>query len=947
MNLGYSAPWRRGNGFVRAGFSCMTIAIAIAAAPAVCLAANKLDSSNKTAPRVQFDKRFLNLGQGSQPLSDVDLDMFGASNSVVAGHYLVNVVFNGRSLGLTPIDFESVTADVPARACITPSLLAAWGVNLDALPDGTASARCVDLATSVPSASIYFDQSAQRIEVSVPQAVLARRARDSFDGESVTKANHGIDAAMLDYRFGASSGNIRNDGAPSRRVSQQFLGLGSGINLGNWRLRQFTTYNHTGTSFAPASDSVYDKSNASPWRAVSTSAQRDIESLNGQLLVGEAQTPGEVMESIGFRGAQLASDAAMLPDSQQGFAPTVRGFAQTQAKVSIRQHGYSIYTTYVAPGEFIIDDLYPTGGSGDLQVTVTEANGRETSFTQPYASVPTLLREGAWRYNIAAGQFRSGDAEEGGATFLQGTLVRGLGKDVTAFGGTLVSPIQRTMMLGIGRNIPWLGAASVDLTRSQTFTPDSFTGYSTRWLYARTFVDTFMPGSTAVRMSGYRHSSEGFRTFAQAVSMNEELPATRSSDADRIRARKNEWQLELVQQMGAVGSMNFSVHAQRYWATDRIDRFVQMGWTSSWGVAQYSVFLSAGRDHGDRVIGPKFFDLAVSVSMPLDAIFGGTLQATAASAEPSIGNGFGGLAHSQLNYTVASQKDGPVSHRASVFGNLLDDRSVSYALGTSIDSSSSASQGSQGARGSRASPASNASVSLQRRAGVVDASWSQSKNYSQGTIGANGSVVLHSGGVTFAQGLGETIGIASTSGIGNIGFDNLPGTTTDDEGYAVLPYLAAFRTNRIALRTRDLAGNVEVKSAVAQVHPSRGAVVPLNFEVTRGYRILFTLIDTRGLSIPFGAVIENESGQEIAVVGPEGQAFVMAETLSGSFRVRWGDARQKACVLPYSIEANEEAEHGVAIHLLDGICSPAGADRGHTKRQELTPSPSGSNVAAR
>jgi outer membrane usher protein len=53
---------------------------------------------------------------------------------------------------------------------------------------------------------------------------------------------------------------------------------------------------------------------------------------------------------VQFRGAQLASDDNMLPDSLRGFAPIIRGIAQSNAQVTIKQNGYTIYQSYVARG---------------------------------------------------------------------------------------------------------------------------------------------------------------------------------------------------------------------------------------------------------------------------------------------------------------------------------------------------------------------------------------------------------------------------------------------------------------------------------------------------------------------------------------------------------------------------------------------------------------------
>ncbi|ESE43197.1 fimbrial biogenesis outer membrane usher protein [Shewanella decolorationis S12] len=78
----------------------------------------------------------------------------------------------------------------------------------------------------------------------------------------------------------------------------------------------------------------------------------------------------------------------MLPDSQRGYAPVVRGLANSTAKVVIKQNGIAIYQTTVAAGPFVINDLYPTSYEGDLIVEVTEADGKISDFTVPFSAVP-------------------------------------------------------------------------------------------------------------------------------------------------------------------------------------------------------------------------------------------------------------------------------------------------------------------------------------------------------------------------------------------------------------------------------------------------------------------------------------------------------------------------------------------------------------------------------
>ncbi|WP_312828029.1 fimbria/pilus outer membrane usher protein, partial [Escherichia coli] len=75
--------------------------------------------------------------------------------------------------------------------------------------------------------------------------------------------------------------------------------------------------------------------------------------------------------------------------------------------IEVRQNQQLIYSSTVSPGSFVIDDLYPTGYGGDLEVSVIEADGRRREFKVPFGSVPQMLREGVSRYSLTAGQVRN------------------------------------------------------------------------------------------------------------------------------------------------------------------------------------------------------------------------------------------------------------------------------------------------------------------------------------------------------------------------------------------------------------------------------------------------------------------------------------------------------------------------------------------------------------
>src|SRR5690606_36488763 len=142
---------------------------------------------------------------------------------------------------------------------------------------------------------------------------------------------------------------------------------------------------------------TYDKSAGTHYQSIQTFVQRSLAPIKGQLTAGEFYTDGAVLECVGLAGIGVSSDDRMYPESQRGYAPIVRGIANSNARVSIRQNGNVIYETTVAPGAFEIDDLYSTGYGGDLEVVVTEADGSEHISRVPFSAPVNALRAGTTR----------------------------------------------------------------------------------------------------------------------------------------------------------------------------------------------------------------------------------------------------------------------------------------------------------------------------------------------------------------------------------------------------------------------------------------------------------------------------------------------------------------------------------------------------------------------
>ncbi|MBN3819037.1 fimbrial biogenesis outer membrane usher protein, partial [Paraburkholderia sp. Se-20369] len=341
-----------------------------------------------------FNPAFLAFGNTQ---ADVDLDVFAEANVLLPGVHPVEVSVNGDASGTHDVRFERDERDGQGHAvrpCLTTAQLDAFGVNLAAFPRlAEAGANddplaCVDPRDAMPDAAVTVDPDRQALSLTVPQAKMKRVPRGSVDP---SRWDAGINALRFDYRFNAAQ--RRYSDGPSGDATEAYGSVRAGLNLGAWRLRGSAMVNRSAAGLQT--------------QFMNTYLERDIPAWRSRVTLGDSFTSDTVFDSVAFQGVQLASDDTMQPDSQRGYAPVVRGIAQSHAKVEIRQNGYLIYNSYVPPGPFEIDDLYAIASQADLEVTIVEADGQQRSFIQPSASIPTLLRQNAWSYRAAAGRLRA------------------------------------------------------------------------------------------------------------------------------------------------------------------------------------------------------------------------------------------------------------------------------------------------------------------------------------------------------------------------------------------------------------------------------------------------------------------------------------------------------------------------------------------------------------
>lgn len=807
----------------------------------------------------QFNTSFI---RGNENAAQVAA--LSGSDDILPGSYPFDVFLNGQRIDHRDIEFKKLAPDQPIVPCLTALAYRGYGIKLSdrQVQDPTG---CFALNKEVQGAQLSHDAALQRMDIEVPQLFLEPRAQGSI---SPKVYDQGVNAAFINYNFNGSHNRYGHQQA-DKSSDYSFLSLNNGINVGSWRLR-----NNSTLSQQSGAGSSFDN--------ISTWAETDIVPWRSRLIIGQTNTNSNVFDSIQFRGAQLSSANDMLAESLRGYAPVVRGVALTAARVEVRQNGYTIYSTNVPPGPFALTDIYPSSLSGNLDVTITEANGSKSSFTLPFSSVPNMLREGIWDYQLTAGKYHDGTTHYQ-PSFVQGTLSRGMTYDVTPYGGLMVAQNYRSAVAGLGKNMGRWGAVSFDASYSDTdlANGDSKQGQSVRFLYSKSLSDL----GTEFRIAGYRYSTSGYYDFSDAVAERDSYESgtyrneyydendyrnlgvpgwaesrRRTTYTDKFGNKRQRVELSINQRMGASSTLYANVSNQSYWGGSSEDRTVQAGFNSSYKNTSYGIFYQDSRSN----YGYKDRSVNVTVSVPFSFFSKESSDMTA-------------------SFNVGHSEQSGNTYSSGLSGTALDDDRLNYVVQTGHDEYSG--------------QTSSANIGYQGNKGLINAGYSYSNDYQQTTLGVSGGIVAHARGLTLTQPLQSTFVLIEAENAKGVRLENQPGVEIDSSGYAVMTSATPYRHNRIALRTEDIGSGLDIPLAARDVVPTRGAIPRVTFETHSGQSLLVHSTMSDGNSPPLGANIFSATGKNSGTVGTNGDIYISGASTGDLLLVKWGAGINETCSL--------------------------------------------------
>ncbi|MCA7925846.1 fimbrial biogenesis outer membrane usher protein [Burkholderia cenocepacia] len=829
------------------------------AASACAVEASVAPADSFQVAQVQFNDTLMMKPRGQQ----LDLERFAKGNPVPAGEYLVDLYVNQTWTGRSTVRFDAPTGAVSATPCFDRSLVSRLGLDDQTLTDSARaelarvqSGECTDIDKLVAGATVEFDMSELRLNVSIPQASLLRNPRGYVSPELW---DSGVPSATLKY-----DANVFRNMSSGYDSTQAYVGLNAGANVGNWHFR------HNGS---------YSAQSRGPnrYRSLNTYMQRDLPAWRSQLKVGETYTDGTLFDSVGMRGATLETDDRMLPDSMRGYAPMIRGVATSNAHVEVSQNGSLLYETNVAPGPFEVNDLYATGYGGNLLVTVTEADGRKHSFTVPYAAIVQALRPGISRFGIAIGQLRESQLERH-PNFAQATYQRGISNLLTGYVGAIVAENYLAGLVGAAFNTP-VGALAVDVTQASARIPGATatSGQSVRVSYSNSVEAT----GTNIAVAAYRYSSRGYWGMRDAMSAREQAASGR--DPNDLYRQRNQVQLTLNQTLGEGRGSLFAIGSSAsYWNRQGTTTQFQVGYNNSLRIAglnlSYNLSVSRQRDGYSGNLNNQVY---ANVTIPL-----------------------GRRSHAPtLSASVARDNQGGTTSQTSLTDSLGESNAFTYGLNTNTGPGSTSGGGNAQYR----SPFATFSGSATGGSG-----------YSSVSVGVSGGIVGHAGGVTLANDLGDTVAIIEAKDAVGARVTNGTDVRIGRRGYAVLPYLTPYKMNTVELDPKGIPLDVEMLTTSQQVAPRANSVVKLKFGTVSGRAVLLGIHQPDGTPVPFGSTVVDEAGNSIGMAGQGGTVFTRGLNDSGVLTAKWGNRANQSCSLSYRLPT-ERSKHA-AYERVDAKC---------------------------
>lgn len=763
-----------------------------------------------------FDTNALNLSEEQK--KDIDLISLQKITEQVEGGYDTIVILNKKMKGNYNLSFKNRNGKL--TPLLSQQIASSWGIELPSLTSSKDEEFYIE--DVIPGAKSDFDLNKRSLNISIPLAYMDFREQNEI---KPSEWNNGLAMAFVDYNISSvkSTNTKKND-----NTNLSFLSLRNGVNFAGWRARNYSYYNK-------------QSNQQSKWNSLQTWVERDISVLKSLFSAGQISTSNLTLESFIFRGLNLASQDSMLSDNQQGYSPEIRGVALSNAVVEVRQNGNLLYQTSVPPGEFVINNMYPTSSSGDLNISVIEEDGAIHNYTQAYATPPISVRKGALKYGVSIGEydthFYNNTHNALSQKFSQTEFIYGLLDTTSIYGGFNIADHYQSLQLGMGQSLGRVGAISIDSTvaKAKFNNGDKHDGQSVQIKYSKYFDYS----RTSLTLAGYRYNSGGYYSFDEASNNYYQ------KDVYDNQAMKQKMQLTISQPMGNFGSLSVSAYQADYKNGSASRKRSMMGsWTKSFDYFSTTVSQSQSKT---LHTGKTDNITSLSIRIPFSRLLpGNTFSSTS------------------FNSTISRSGSGRDSFTSTLSGTNLENNNLSW----SVSQSKNKFDYSASVNSSAISGAYKGNIGSVNLGYVTSSTGSDNINW-----GAQGSIIAHPYGITMSRTLpeGSSYALVKTDNAHGIYIENSSGIRTNYFGQAVVPSLMPYRKNEINLDTSSLPEETDIEDPIKTIIPSKEALVLANYKTYIGHRLFITILNN-GKKLPIGTIVS--VGERAGMVNESSQLYI-------------------------------------------------------------------------
>lgn len=738
------------------------------------------------------------------------------------------------------INFRDINNEL--KPCFSQRILDKFQLNYDEIPlNKDVVLDCIYIDDLLQGAYTEYNYEDEILDVNIPQVYISTKPKDYISSE---QWNNGVNSYALSYDM-----NYTNISEKNYNKLNLYRGyFNQHLNLYSWHI--YTSSILTARSNSSAKNKFND-----------LYAERPIASLKSTLTLGEITTDSQYFSWSKYRGVKLASDRRMEPTSLSGFAPMIRGIANSPSLLSVEYNGRVIYEKNIPAGEYNITDLPVSYGNGSLDVILTSADGEKTVQEIPISSISNLLRPGNYEYSVNIGELDINYPKNYWLT--QGSFKYGLNNNLTLYSGMqTILPNDYTQVMAGGTVNSFLGGFSMEYYHSMS--DEKLTDNASCRLFCNdklkfSYENEINPLGTHISLSMSRHLDENYLELDQFLSKKF---GYRNDSYSINSGYKQLTNISISKNLPeGFGSLSMSGYYSQPWSdNDKSNYSYSASYSNRLDKLNYTLSVFRYKNYFDNIDN----SLYLNVSIPIQTK---NKNFNLNSSYSNYSSGYNTRVSASINDKVRNANS--INIWADKSSNMTPGFGLSMANNNGYDTKS--------------------------------AGYSQSKNSKMLYGNIKGTVVIHSGGINRVSDIGRTYSIIKAVGAEGMKVSSNSNIEIADNGYGIYPNLAPYKKNYILLDSKKSKSHAEIEDNKMIVIPVAGSSSLVEFKVNKAINKIVKIKSDK-YKIPFGARVIDARDKTLGIIDQSGFVFISkseeSEMDDSEWKVVWSsDEGEFECLL--------------------------------------------------